>query len=236
MTQSDDRGRFAISNIPAGSYSLRVFAEGYADARLDGLEIEEGGSSPGHRLALERGISLQVRVVDGRGQPVAQAMALLRDSKGELVQFGRPSLSSADGVLEVRGVLPGAYHLTVVHASYAPGRSSVRVTPDAETPTITLRPGGKVQVQVTSQKSRPVEGAHVEILNERGENVIEETMTFAMGREQSSLTRTNGSLVLDQVTPGTYRAVARKGNSRSREERLSIAEGEAADVRLTLPE
>jgi protocatechuate 3,4-dioxygenase beta subunit len=236
MAQTDGQGTFVLSSLPAGTFTLRAFAEGYADARLAGVRLDEGAGLTDLRLALERGVAYRLRVVDPKGQPVAQAMALVRDGNGELVAFTRPAFSNPQGVLEIQGIRPGAYRITVQHRSYAPSSIQAKVTQEAEGPAVTLRPGGKLQLEVVNQKARPVEGAEVEILNERGENVAEEKMGFGLDGMQSSLTNASGSMTLDQVAPGTYRAVARHGAARSREENLSVTEGQTAEMRLTISE
>jgi uncharacterized GH25 family protein len=237
QARSDDQGSFLLENLPAGSYSLKAFADGYADGRVEGLALDEGKGSVETRVALERGVDLQLRVVDQSGQPVAQAMALLRDSAGEMVFFQNPRFSNQEGLIELTGVRPGVYRATALHRSYASQSVTVRAPADGQETTITLRPGGKLQVQVVNRQSKPVEGAEVAILNDKGENVAEDGLFLAMmGGGGSSMTGSAGSLVLDQLSPGTYRAVASRGKTKSREEKLSVAEGKLESVRLTLPE
>jgi hypothetical protein len=236
MGQSDGQGAFVIPSLPAGTLTIRAFADGYADARVERIRLGEGGSVADLRVALERGVSYRLRVVNPDGNPVAQAMALVRDAGGDLVAFSRPAMSRPDGVLEIQGIRPAAYRITIQHRSYASSSIQAKVEAEGEGPTVTLRPGGKVQVEVVNEKSRPIEGAEVEILNERGENIADERMIMGPGAMGSSLTNASGSLVLDGLAPGTYRAVATHGAARSREENLSVTEGQTAEMRLTIGE
>jgi protocatechuate 3,4-dioxygenase beta subunit len=236
MAPTDSSGQFVISNLPPGTYSVLVVAQDYADGRLDGIEVDGRQSSRGHRIPLELGIPFRTRVVDRQGQPVPQAMALLRDQNGNVVPFSRPSFSDAEGILELSSVRPAVYQMTILHRAYAPARATIKVTPDGtEEPTLTVRPGGKVNVLVTNRQGRPVEGAEVEILGEKGENAAEELFFFD-GSTQSTLTRSDGSLVVGPLAPGTYRAVAGKGKAKSREQKVSVSEGQTVEVKLRLEE
>jgi len=235
MAGSDGQGRFSINNLAAGEYSLRIFAmEGFAEGRLERIEVEDGAISEGHRVALGRGIGFSAQVVDGKGQPVAGAMGLLRSASGELVIIPRPTASDAEGKLEFSSITPGVYRVTAIHPQYAAASATVRVEPEVEGPTLTLRPGGKVLAAVVDRGGQLIEAAEVQILDEKGENVAEERIHFNAGSFKPGMTAKNGSATFDQLPPGTYRAVATKGKARSRDEKVTVAEGQSTEVRLTL--
>jgi protocatechuate 3,4-dioxygenase beta subunit len=238
--RTDDAGRFTLSSLPAGTYSIRAFAEGYPEGRSDNVSLEEGDVVQDVQVVLEKGIPYRVQVVDAGGQPLAQAMILVRDSAGDLVNFAHPARSNQDGIAELAGLRPGLYRITALHSAYAPSSITAQVAEGASEPTIAMRPGGGVQATVLNQKGRPVQGAVVDIVNEKNENVADDVLHLAMmtgqGGGPASVTGSSGTLSLGQVTPGTYRAVARLGKARSREEKLSVSEGQVSPVRLTLSE
>ncbi len=235
MAGSDGRGSFAIHNLPPGVYSLRVFTvEGYAEGRLERIEVGDGTNSEGHRIALGRGIGFVAQVIDAKGQPLAGAMGLLRTAAGDLVINPRQTVSDAEGNLEFLNIAPGVYKVTAIHPQYAAATAMMKVEPEAEGPTLTLRPGGRVLVAVVDRKGQPVEGADVQLLDENGENVAEERIHFNAGAIKPGLTAKTGSTAFSQIGPGTYRAVALQGKAQSREEKLTVVEGQATEVRLTL--
>ncbi|HVR74387.1 MAG TPA: carboxypeptidase-like regulatory domain-containing protein, partial [Planctomycetota bacterium] len=220
MTQSDDLGRFTIVSVPPGSYSIRAFQDGYVEGRLERADVSEREGSFDNRIALERGITLRAKVVDSEGRPVSQAMALLRDEAGNLVSFFRPGVSGEDGMLEIRGVRPSVYNITLIHSSHAMFRTSLDLATGATDPVLAMRPAARLTVQVSSRQGRPVEGAMIELLDEDGQNVLEDLQLSFMSRGRQLQTRSgpDGLLVLDLVAPGKYRLVATMNGARSREE------------------
>ncbi|HVR76283.1 MAG TPA: carboxypeptidase-like regulatory domain-containing protein, partial [Planctomycetota bacterium] len=236
MTQSDDLGRFAILSLPPGSYSLRAFQQGYAEGRLERADVGEREGSFDNRIALERGITLRAKVVDAEGRPVSQAMAFLRDEAGNLVSFFRPGVSGQDGMLEIPGVRASVYSITLIHSSHAMFRATLDLASGAPDHLFALRPAARLTVQVSSRQGRPVEGAAIELLDEEGQNVLEDLQLSFMTRGAQFQTRSgpDGLLVLDLVAPGKYRLVATMNGARSREEKLTLLEGRPAEARVTL--
>ncbi|MBI4601044.1 MAG: carboxypeptidase regulatory-like domain-containing protein [Planctomycetes bacterium] len=236
MGRTDAEGRFTLQSLPPGEYTLRVMARGYAGARVDGVRVGDRSAPPEARIELERGVTLRARVLDPEGRPVAQAMAFLRDAEGSLVLSSRPARSGPDGTLAVEGVRPGAYEVTVVHAAYAPARAAVDAA-SGEEPAIQLASGGSIAVEVTDRRGRPVEGAFVELLDEKGENVLD-AYSFARiaGGPSPAATAADGKAVVGHAAPGKYRVAAATASARSREERVTVEEGKAVEVRLRVEE
>jgi hypothetical protein len=100
---------------------------------VDGVQVSREEGAPELQIALEGGIDFGARIVDERGQPVAQAAALLRGQDGDVARAGEPARSRDDGRLELSGYRPGAYWMTVVHPAYAPSRVVVQAAPGTET-------------------------------------------------------------------------------------------------------
>ncbi len=235
MAQTDGQGQFRLQNLAPGTYTVRAFTEGYAEGRLEGIQLRDGTVSSRNSIPLERGVTLSARVVTTEDQPVSQAMAILRDASGDLVAFARPAFSDPSGNLEIHGLRPGIYRLTVNHGSYAPSSVPVKVESEpAQGPTVILRPGGKAQIEVTGRNGRPVDGAEVKILDAKGENVVEDKLDMRRGPFQGTQTGKNGVLTIDQLPPGAYRVIATKGKASSKEAPITIIEGQTAEVRLAL--
>lgn len=55
-TMTDDGGRFALANLPTGRYTIAVFAEGFANARVDRVAVDERRRAPDLKIALDRGV------------------------------------------------------------------------------------------------------------------------------------------------------------------------------------
>ncbi|MGH9362810.1 MAG: MSCRAMM family protein, partial [Thermoanaerobaculia bacterium] len=170
-------GRFVLADLAPGAFSLRAFAAGYADARVDGVKVDERGPSGEIRIALERGMALEAKIVDADGQPVSGAVAWLRTARGDLAA-AEPRTSDDEGLVTLSAPGEGGYRLTVVHASYAPSALPVEVKAGSAGATVALRPGGKLRLRVVDRKGKPVEGAEVEARNDRGENIVEDLVLF----------------------------------------------------------
>ena len=136
---TDETGRFAFGNVPAGRFTLMASKEAYVDftfgARRPGgpgttLTIADGAQLTGITLRLPKGGVITGTVTDAFGQPLADVQIGLLQSafvNGERRLTQRASGRTDDrGVYRVFGLRPGQY---VVSASS--GRPSVmQNTPD----------------------------------------------------------------------------------------------------------
>jgi hypothetical protein len=120
-------------------------------------------------------------------------------------------------------------------ATTAPARTAVRAGPNAPLASIALRSGGKVAVGVVSRGGQAVEGASVEILDGKGENVVEDLIApeIAFG---PMATGADGKLTFGPFAPGVYRVAVRKGVVRSAETRVVVEKSGTAEVVLKLPD
>src|SRR5918993_1545352 len=82
MTTSDNEGRFAFTQLPAGRYTLRASKGGYVNVSFGQSAINqpvppvilgEGESLSGLNIVLPRGSAVTGRVTDEYGDPVLQA-------------------------------------------------------------------------------------------------------------------------------------------------------------------
>jgi protocatechuate 3,4-dioxygenase beta subunit len=234
--RTDDGGRFVLAALEPGTFTLRVMSPGYADTLVDGVVLPQDGAARESRIELEAGVELGARVLDPQGRPLAQARAVIRDAAGNLVQLDNRGASDATGALTISGLRPAPHEITIVHSAYAPARIVVDVAAGVE-PAIQLTPGGRVAVRVADRRGRPVPGASVDLLDERGESVLEALLFAAMRdgpRLQGFQTGADGSVTFDHVPAGRLRAVATLGEARSREERVTVEDGGAVEAALRL--
>ncbi|MGB7844810.1 MAG: carboxypeptidase-like regulatory domain-containing protein, partial [Candidatus Acidiferrum sp.] len=116
-------GTFEIKNVAAGDYQLEIGArsEKFRDyytksVTLGGRDVTDTGFSVSGETALEvvvsaKGASIEGMVVDGKGEPVAQATVVTVPSSGKL---GRPDSYQTDktdekGHFLLRGMNPGGF-------------------------------------------------------------------------------------------------------------------------------
>jgi uncharacterized GH25 family protein len=234
--RTDDSGRFAISGLAPGTYTLKAFVTGYADGVAPSVRVGPQGVGMEAKIALERGISFSARVLDAGGRPVAGATVILRDEAGSFVALTRPVTSDKDGNLAFSGIRPAAYQATVVHEQYAPSRTLVEADEGVQA-TLRVDAGTSLSIRVTDRRGRPLEGATVELVDESGLNVMDDIAFVGLRRGQSGVsTRSDGTLTLDHLAPGRYVISARTATAASREERITLQEGKAAEVKLSLSE
>ncbi|MCA9675126.1 MAG: carboxypeptidase regulatory-like domain-containing protein, partial [Myxococcales bacterium] len=103
-------GRWAIRDLPAGSYNIAVKAvEG--DAALEKVALAEGEHKTGLVLTLAASVTLTGRVVDGdTGEPVPAMVVMAQPVKGGgrwVWRSDDDNVSDASGRFEVRGTAQG---------------------------------------------------------------------------------------------------------------------------------
>ncbi len=230
-------GRFALSGLSPGTYSIAIAAEGHAENWIDGIQVGEGRTSLERPIELERGVAFQVKAADPEGLPidVQGASAIVQYSDGRQASSKEVYDTSRDGVIEIQGVRPGDHTLIVSHPRFAPARTEIHVGPDGGEQALTLRPGGGLLLQVVDPRGKPVDGAEAHVLDERGEDVAQSPGSV-WWRLRSTGTDRDGVLVLDHLNPGTYRVFAGKGPLRSADQKVQVQEGTTEEVRLVLLE
>jgi protocatechuate 3,4-dioxygenase beta subunit len=148
-------GRFAF-DVDPGHYRLSARAKDYAPSQSD-LDVGAGGVSD-LRIELSRGGSIEGKVVDSSGRPVADltVLALLAAAPQPAVERTR---NQSDGTFRLNGLREGAYNLaTGVEAIGFAIRP--QVTPGGDAVVMTLRPGGRVRVRAVDESGAPVAGAY----------------------------------------------------------------------------
>ena len=174
-SRSDERGRFTLNSIePAGSFELRIQAEGFAKQTqpLDPLQPHERREDV--KVTLDRGRMLRGRVVDesGAGIPEAEVsvQAAAEASGLGAMRLGRAGASDfpganadRDGNFAIRGLPEGRYDLTVTRSGFARSqREGLEIGPEGfDAGDVTLRPGQRLVGQVLNADGLPVEATEI---------------------------------------------------------------------------
>ena len=134
---TDANGRFALTALPAGRYTLAARKGGYltlqygqtrAFEKGTPIQLEPGETLKAVNLELPRGGVLTGRVVDHFGQPAVGARVeaeryQFASGRWDLVGVGRSDHTDDRGVYRIYGLPPGDYYLEV-RASHLFGRTT----------------------------------------------------------------------------------------------------------------
>ena len=148
-------GRFLLELDP-GEYQVGAAAgeQGYGQAQTE-VSVQADGA-PEVRLALSRGLTLSGKVVDAGGRGVGGVIVTAAPEEGP----GSSGFAQTppDGHFKIEG-LSLAPHSVVARSDL--GSFAVRggVTPGETELVLTLRPGGRVRIQVVGPAGKPLEGA-----------------------------------------------------------------------------
>ena len=118
-TIADVHGRFALSEVDAGSYSLRVRRLGARDTSpdLEWVNLKSGQSLTNVRLTYDAGLSISGFVTDSTGTPIVEATIYAHSL--EYSGPGKHTLSDRNGVFKIGGLVPGSHRVGGSHPEYA---------------------------------------------------------------------------------------------------------------------
>jgi hypothetical protein len=157
FARSDELGRVRIPLV-AGRPVTLIGWDDEGNACLNGPITPRRGAGlvPLPELALESGLSVQGRIHDPDGDPIA---APVRVRSGE---FLRESVASADGTFAVSGLVAGDYELEVLpHRGWLGRRERVSVSEGSGVLDIMLHRDRPLQLRVVDRGSRALPGIHV---------------------------------------------------------------------------
>jgi protocatechuate 3,4-dioxygenase beta subunit len=159
---SDENGRYEVSGLKPGIYTISAVAEGYqTDSRE--LTVDEERTVDGIDFQLKLAEALSGRVVDASGKPVAGALVAVTDAGA--TGFGsNPVESSAAGQFSIDLPGDGPVDIYVMAAGFAPTKLGgfVYAAGDAAAaPTITLERGSRLRVLVLNGDGSPAVGVRV---------------------------------------------------------------------------
>lgn len=176
QTRTDDEGIFLFPDLPPGQYDVIVDARpAWALHELAGVELPEDRGVDLGEVVLEAAVALDLLVVDGDGDPVADAKVdhsphRTRGGGGSRPQnvmtssTGRDSgpATDAEGRYRLEGLAPGLpLDLQVTKSGWMPAQLSQVVPPLEDELVVALEKGLTVAGRVLADAGRPATGASV---------------------------------------------------------------------------
>jgi len=161
--KTDPWGRFELRGVPAGVYSLQTrHVEYIPDIRR--VDVEEPGVSPPPEvvIALVPGESLEGKVVDTKGLPVAQAHVKMMLLGGDVLE-NAGGTTAEDGSFLLRGLRSGLWELSAFREGFRRRSVQVEVPADGNL-RLELSEDPGFDVSVVGPGGAPVVGAHVTVL------------------------------------------------------------------------
>jgi carboxypeptidase family protein len=156
--ETDPEGRFSISYVPPGTYSITVqpatsgSGPRGAHAKREKVRVEEGARTTAD-FALAEGATLVVSVADPTGAPISGAGVRFAG------EFWIQESTDESGVARLAGIPPGAAAVLVSHPEFAWGLGETRIEREGETAEVrvTLGQGTEVRVRVLDERGEPFE-------------------------------------------------------------------------------
>nr|WP_232383961.1 carboxypeptidase-like regulatory domain-containing protein [Actinomadura verrucosospora] len=189
ITQDD--GRYALPTPGPGTYVL-IAATGEHEPQAATLVVGDRPVDFDLMLAGNGGLGGTVR--SAGGSPIANAMVVVTDVRGEVVGTGR---TDASGQYAFKDVVTGSYTLAVSAAAHRPVALPVEVAGGGQTRLdVELPAGARVRGTVRNETGEPVGDARVTLVDAAG-NVV------AM-----AITGPDGEYAFTDLTGGQYTVIA----------------------------
>ena len=181
---TDAGGHYTVGNLPAGSYSLQVYANGYPTQYYDGVydtstatavTVSVGEARTGIDFQLQPGGQI-TGTVTADGSPVAGAYVSAYPAGG-CCGYGGGTTTASDGTYTIDTLAPGSYVVSVSAQSFVPqyydgatdyaSATAVAVTSGGTTSGIdfALSAGGAIEGTVRDTGGGPLAGAYVSAYN-----------------------------------------------------------------------
>ncbi len=162
--ETDAEGRFEIADVEPGTLMLHAQAAGYQQGQLTGLEVPAGGELAGLEIVLRPGATVEGRVRDAAGEPVAGVkVGVVRMREGSYSSHSSGSESDAEGRYRVEGLAPGPVTVTAEVGGQRRASKQLEVRPGRQTVDLVLEEGLEVAGRVVDPAAEPVAGALVSL-------------------------------------------------------------------------
>ncbi|MGI5419206.1 MFS transporter [Actinomadura luteofluorescens] len=184
-------GRYALPTPGPGSYVL-IAATGGHEPQAATLVVGDRPVEFDLLLAGSGGLVGTVRSADGT--PIANAMVVVTDVRGDVVGTGR---TDADGRYTFKDIVAGGYTLAVSAAAHRPVAMPVEVTGNGQTRLdVEMPPGARIRGTVRNESGEAVGDARVTLVDAAG-NVVAMVITGP-----------DGEYAFTDLTGGQYTVIA----------------------------
>ncbi|MDP9848378.1 MFS transporter [Streptosporangium lutulentum] len=189
VAQAD--GAYSLRTPGSGTYVL-IASAGEHDPQVATLVV--GDKPLNFDLMLTGSGKLTGTVRDVNGAPVAQAMVIVTDVRGEVVTTG---VTGVNGAFAFSGVVAGTYTLAVSAGAHRPAAVPVEVGTGQTTQDVELLPGARIRGTIRVKNGDgPLADARVTLLDAAG-NVV-----------GTATTGTDGEYAFADLTGGQYTVIA----------------------------
>lgn len=245
-------GSFVLEGLVAGEYALDVSADGVrAPDEAPRVTVPAGGEGT-IDITLPAGGIISGTVVDTAGKPVRNARVRVANAGWDW-GGGSEGRTADDGTFEMKGVKPGARRVVAERGWWDSMRKPGSTDDDVQGEQVTVAAGRTATVRlVVESRDGVIRGS---VRDERGEPVIDAWVTTsreseAAGAEKGGaaretrwqwrsddrpvITGTDGSFVVENLTPGTYAVRAyRRGGGEALTENVALGSTVALVIRST---
>jgi protocatechuate 3,4-dioxygenase beta subunit/5-hydroxyisourate hydrolase-like protein (transthyretin family) len=209
---TDGQGRFAIHNVPHGTYQVRATHTDYAPTVGRGVTLASGRDTSGYDIVLTRGGGVR-GTVSHAGVPTANAMVMISNTDAM-----KQTATNAEGRFEVTGLPAGTYMVMSMQMNFSssddedamPRTQSVTVVADQITE-IDIATGLGVPVTGTVTGAAPDADVAIRIVPEgtppQPEDLsADDPMAFLAFMDFANMAEVeeDGTFTLPDVNPGTY--------------------------------
>lgn len=192
-TKTDERRRFALANVPAGSYRVAIQAPGFVPHDINALAVPQDGAPPPIRVALPPAVFIAGAVVDAKGEAVADAVVETERVGGRALQ----AHADTKGRFRIGPLAAGEEVYIDVHAAGVGRVLRWKAVAPRDDLRIHIRGGGALRGRVTDRETGlPVSDFHMTIAGPQG------TAGTCAKRFRSE----DGSFVWDVLPPGRHAA------------------------------
>ena len=182
-TRCDEGGRFAISNLPPGTYEFRLAPRGYAQVARR-LEIREGETSVAKLdYTLQEGALVGAIALPPQVDPKSVWCSLEKDhiSRGARARAGRYRFGGLDA---------GTYELKVSVSGFASRTLSLKVPGpgEHEGPTVDFTLDRRVVGRLVDRLGKPMANEEITLLDLGDRSAADYEDSFALDRSRTQLT------------------------------------------------
>ncbi len=205
----DPEGRFRVSGLETGTYTLTSIAEGYAQSSVEAIKVELEETVAGVVIQQQPAGGVYGRVVDAIGKPIEGANIIQKKTGLAEIREMHPQVlttSDAKGEFEIGGLPEGTFTLEARHGDYGPAERKVEVNKGEITEGVEfqLLQGGMISGMVLAEAdSLPIAGVRVRLrVGPRGPYSSMPSGGTVSESDQSGLFR------FLNLKPGTYHLIA----------------------------